>query len=253
MTEGIDLTGRVALVTGASTGLGRRMALTPARAGAHVALAARSVDRLEAVAGEIAAFDGRGLPVAMDARDPDSVRRAVDAAETELGPIDILVNNAGVAVQKPAADYTDDDYRTLMQTNLDGVWFCAQAVGRRMIARGQGGKILNISSLLALRPLPQLALYAMSKAAVNQMTRALALEWARHRIDVNAICPGYIETEMNAAHWQTEAGKRFVARFPRRRVGDPDVLDGLVLLLCSGQSDFMTGSVIPIDDGQSLM
>jgi NAD(P)-dependent dehydrogenase (short-subunit alcohol dehydrogenase family) len=227
--------------------------LTLARAGARVAVTARRSERLEALAKEIEGFDGRALPIVMDARDPDSVRAAVAVAETELGPIDVLVNNAGIAIQKPAEDFSDEDYREQMGTNLDGYWFCAQAVGRRMIARGQGGKIVNIASLLALRPIMQLALYAMSKAAVTQMTRALALEWARHDIQVNAICPGYIETEMNSAHWRTEAGQNFMRKFPRRRVGTPDVLDGIILLLASPASDFITGAVIPVDDGQSLM
>jgi len=253
MTATVDLSGKTALVTGASTGLGWQMALTLAKAGAHVAVTARRTDRLAELAAEIARFDGRALPLEMDVRRPAAIRAAVEKAETELGGLDILVNNAGVAVQRKPEDYSEDDYFYLMETNLHGAWFCAQAVGRGMIARGRGGKILNVASLLGLRPLPQLAVYAMTKAAVMQMTRALALEWARHRIDVNAICPGYIETEMNAAHWQTEAGKRFVARFPRRRVGTPDALDGLTLLLCSSQSDFMTGSIIPVDDGQSLM
>lgn len=250
---GTSLDGKVAFLTGASTGLGWQMALTLARAGARVAITARRSERLEALAREIEGFDGRALPIAMDARDPASIRAAVAVAETELGPIDVLVNNAGIAIQKAAQDFTDEDYREQMGTNLDGYWFCAQAVGRRMIARGQGGKIVNIASLLALRPIMQLALYAMSKAAVTQMTRALALEWARHDIQVNAICPGYIETEMNSAHWRTEAGKGFMRKFPRRRVGTPDVLDGIILLLASKASDFITGAIIPVDDGQSLM
>ncbi|MBM3489897.1 MAG: SDR family oxidoreductase [Alphaproteobacteria bacterium] len=250
---GSNLEGKVAFVTGASTGLGWQIALTLARAGARVAITARRSERLEALAGEIEGFDGRALPVTMDARDPDSIRAAVGVAETELGPIDVLVNNAGIAIQKLAQDFTDADYRDQMGTNLDGYWFCAQAVGKRMIQRGQGGKIINIASLLALRPIPQLVLYAMSKAAVTQMTRALALEWARHDIQVNAICPGYIETEMNRPHWRTEAGRNFMRKFPRRRVGMPEVLDGTILLLASAASDFITGAIIPVDDGQSLM
>jgi NAD(P)-dependent dehydrogenase (short-subunit alcohol dehydrogenase family) len=250
---GSGLDDKVAMVTGASTGLGWRIALTLARAGARVAIAARRSERLEALASEIEGFDGRALPIVMDARDPDSIRAAVAVAETELGPVDVLVNNAGIAITKPAHEFTDADYRNQMGTNLDGYWFCAQAVGKRMIQRAKGGKIINIASLLALRPIMQLALYGMSKAAVTQMTRALALEWARYDIQVNAICPGYIETEMNAAHWRTEAGQNFMRKFPRRRVGTPDVLDGTILLLASSASDFMTGAIIPVDDGQSLM
>ena len=140
-----------------------------------------------------------------------------------------------------------------MDTNQKGAWIMAQAVGRHMIEHGRGGKIINMSSLLALKPLSQLSLYAMSKAAVAQMTRALALEWVRHDIQVNAICPGYIVTEMNAKHWESEGGRALIQRMPARRIMQPEVLDGIVLLLASGASDHITGAVIPIDDAQSLM
>ncbi len=250
---GYHLEGRVALVTGASSGLGEHMALTLARAGAHVAITARRGDRLAALAERIEAFDGRALPIVMDVTEPDQVREAVEVAETELGGIDILVNNAGLAVQKLAKDCTDDDYDLIMDTNLKGAWMTAQAVGRHMIEHGRGGKIINMSSLLALKPVSQLSLYAMSKAAIAQMTRALALEWVRHGIQVNAICPGYIVTEMNAEHWQSEGGRALIGRMPARRILQPEVLDGIVLLLASDRSDHITGAVIPIDDAQSLM
>lgn len=247
-----NLDGKTVLVTGASTGLGRHMALTLARAGARVALAARSVERLEDVAAEIETFDGRAMPFALDVRDAEQIRAVVDGVETELGPLHVLVNNAGVTVSKRPEDFTDEDYDYVLETNLKGPWLLAQAVGRRMIAHGHGGKIINMGSLLALKPLGQLALYGMSKAAIVQMTKQLALEWARHDIQVNALCPGYIETEMNQAHWQSDAGKKLLSRFPRRRLGSPDVLDGMLLLLASNQSDFITGAIIPIDDGQAL-
>ncbi len=250
---GHNLEGRIALVTGASSGLGEHIALTLARAGAHVAIAARRADRLSALADRIEAFDGRALPIVMDVTKPVEIRAAVAAAETELGGIDILVNNAGLAVQKLAKDCTDDDYDLIMDTNQKGAWIMAQAVGRHMIEHGRGGKIINMSSLLALKPLSQLSLYAMSKAAVAQMTRALALEWVRHDIQVNAICPGYIVTEMNAKHWESEGGRALIQRMPARRIMQPEVLDGIVLLLASGASDHITGAVIPIDDAQSLM
>jgi hypothetical protein len=250
---GHNLEGRVALVTGASSGLGEHIALTLARAGAHVAITARRGERLSALADRIEGFDGRALPITMDVTESEQVREAVDVAETELGSIDILVNNAGLAVQKLAKDCTDDDYDLIMDTNLKGAWMTAQAVGRRMIAHGRGGKIINMSSLLALKVLSQLSLYAMSKAAIAQMTRALALEWVRHGIQVNAICPGYIETEMNTEHWQSGGGKELISRMPARRILQPEVLDGIILLLASGRSDYITGAVIPIDDAQSLM
>lgn len=247
-----NLEGRTALVTGASTGLGRHFAETLARAGARVALCARNAERLTEVTEGIERFDGRAVPIVMDVRDPASIRAGVDAAETELGPINILINNAGVTVAKRAEEVEDEDYDFVLETNLKGPWVCAQAVGQRMIAHGEGGKIINIASLLALRVISQLSLYAMSKAALVQMTKALALEWARHDIQVNAICPGYIETEMNAAHWQTEGGRRLMSRWPNKRVGTPDALDGPLLMLASEESRFTTGAVIAVDDGQSL-
>lgn len=253
MRGGFNLEDRTVFITGASSGLGRQMALTLARAGARMALAARRVDELEAVAEEIEGFDGRALPLKLDVRDPDAIAKAVDAAETELGPLNVLVNNAGMSIPKRPEDFTVEDYDRIFGINLRGAWLLTQEVGRRMIAHGAGGKIVNVSSLLALKPISTLSLYAMTKAAMNQMTRQLALEWARHDIQVNAICPGYIETEMNSAHWQSDAGKTLISRMPRKRVGAPNDLDGLMLLLASDQSRFMTGSVIAIDDGQSLM
>jgi NAD(P)-dependent dehydrogenase (short-subunit alcohol dehydrogenase family) len=248
-----SLAGRVAFVTGASSGLGEQMALTLARAGAHVAITARRAERLTALAERIQSFDGRALPIVMDIREPDQVRAAVAAAETELGPIQVLINNAGLAVAKFAQDFTDDDYDLVMDTNVKGAWITAQAVGRRMIEHGHGGKIVNVASLVALKQMSQLSLYGISKAAVAEMTRTLALEWLRYGIQVNAICPGYIETEMNAAHWRSEAGKSLIRRFPARRLMPIEALDALVLLLSSSGSDHMTGAIIPIDEAQSLM
>ena len=170
-----------------------------------------------------------------------------------MGPINILVNNAGVSVVKRPENFTLEDYDYVQETNVKGPFFLAQAVGRGMIKRGQGGKIINISSMMALRVLGKLALYAMSKAAIAQMSKQLALEWARHDIQVNAICPGYIETEMNADHWRTPAGRGMIEAMPRRRIGTPEVMDGLLLLLASSQSDYMTGTLIPVDDGQVMM
>ncbi len=248
-----ELAGKVAFVTGASSGLGRRMAAVLAAAGAHVALAARRVDRLRQLREEIEAAGGAAYPQALDVRSPEGIAEAVETVEGALGPIDILVNNAGVSVVKRAEDFTLEDYRFVMQTNLDGPWFLAQAVGRRMIARGQGGKIINIASMLGMRAISKLTLYSMSKAAVIQMTESLALEWGRHDIQVNAICPGYIETEMNADYWRTAGGKKLIALFPRQRVGQPEALDGALLLLAGSRSDFINGAILPVDDGQRLM
>ncbi len=247
------LDGKVALVTGASSGLGQQAALALAGAGAKVAVTARRVDRLEALAAQINGAGGQAIPFALDVRDTAAIDGVVGAVEAAMGPINILVNNAGVSVVKRPEDFTTEDYDYVQETNVKGPFFLAQAVGRGMIKRGQGGKIINISSMMALRVIGKLALYAMSKAAIGQMTRQLALEWARHDIQVNAICPGYIETEMNVDLWQTPAGRGMIEAMPRRRIGTPEVMDGLLLLLASGQSDYMTGTLIPVDDGQLMM
>ena len=248
-----DLDGQTAFITGASSGLGHRFALTLARAGARVALAARRTDRLEALTQEIEGFGGRALCFALDVTDQANVAEIVDSAETELGAITILVNNAGVALPKPAADHTVEDYDYIIDTNLKGAWLVATATGRRMIQHGHGGAIVNIASMAAFKVLPGLSLYAMSKAGVVQMTKALALEWARHGIRVNAIAPGYIETEMNSDYFKTDQGKAEIDRTLRRRLGGPEELDGTLLLLTSKSSDYITGTVITVDDGQSLV
>ena len=248
-----NLAGKVALVTGASSGLGRQAALALARAGAKVAVSARRVDRLDALVVEIANAGGQAMAFDLDVRDIATIDGVVGAVEAAMGPINILVNNAGVSVVKRPENFTLEDYDYVQETNVKGPFFLAQAVGRGMIKRGQGGKIINISSMMALRVLGKLALYAMSKAAIAQMSKQLALEWARHDIQVNAICPGYIETEMNADHWRTPAGRGMIEAMPRRRIGTPEVMDGLLLLLASSQSDYMTGTLIPVDDGQVMM
>ena len=248
-----DLDGQTAFITGASSGLGHRFALTLARAGARVALAARRVDRLESLAEEIEGFGGRALCFELDVTDEASVNSAVDGAETELGAITIVVNNAGVALPKPAIKHTVEDYDFILDTNLKGAWLVATAAGRRMIQHGHGGAIVNIASIAAFKVLPGLALYAMSKAGVVQMTKALALEWARYGIRVNAIAPGYIETEMNSDYFKTDQGRAELDRTLRKRLGGPEDLDGTLLLLTSKASDYITGTVITIDDGQSLV
>ncbi len=247
-----QLDGKTALVTGASSGLGRQFALTLARAGAKVALCARRTDRLEALAEEIAAFDGRAIPLQMDVTDQASIAAAFEAAETELGALDILVNNSGVSVMKAVLDVTEDDYDFIMDTNAKGAFFVAQEAARRMVRHGNGGRIVNIASVAGLRVIGKLSVYCMSKAAVVQMTKAMALELGRYNINVNAICPGYIETEINADYWATEGGKKLIAMLPRRRVGKPEDLDGLLLLLAGGQSDFINGAVIAADDGLNV-
>ncbi|HEX9802257.1 MAG TPA: SDR family oxidoreductase [Gammaproteobacteria bacterium] len=242
-----------ALVTGGSGDIGSAICRRLARDGMHVLVHANSrPERAEAVVASICESGGSAEAVVFDVTDGVQCREVLGALAGEA-PIQVLVNNAGLAVAKPAQDFSDDDYDLIMDTNLKGAWLCAQAVGRRMIRHGHGGKIVNVASLVALKPIGQLSLYGISKAAVAEMSRCLALEWQRYDIQVNAICPGYVETEMNAAHWRSEAGKALIRRFPAKRLMPVEALDALLLLLASSGSDHMTGAVIPIDEAQSLM
>ncbi len=257
MAYEIDLSGRVALVTGASSGLGMQFAKTLAAAGAGVVLAARRIERLKTLRAEIEAEGGDAHVVGLDVTDPVSIRAAVAHAETEMGAIDILVNNSGISTTQKLTDVTPEDYDRVMGTNTRGAFFVAQEVAKRMIARSKGeapgtytgGRIVNIASMAGLKVLSQLGVYAMSKAAVVHMTRAMALEWGRYGINVNALCPGYIDTEINHHHWQTEAGQKLMNMTPRKRVGQPQDLDALLVTLCSKQGHFINGAVIAADDG----
>ncbi|HMM84164.1 SDR family oxidoreductase [Azohydromonas sp.] len=257
MTYQIDLSGRVAMVTGASSGLGAQFARTLAHAGAAVVLAARRVERLKTLRAEIEAAGGDAHVVGLDVTDTDSIKAAVAHAETEMGTIDILVNNSGVSTTQKLVDVTPDDYDYVMDTNTRGAFFVAQEVGKRMIARSRGaapgtftgGRIVNVASMAGLRVLGQIGVYAMSKAAVVHMTRAMALEWGRFGINVNALCPGYIDTEINHHHWSTDAGQKLVAMLPRKRVGQPRDLDAVLVMLCANESHFVNGAVIAADDG----
>jgi NAD(P)-dependent dehydrogenase (short-subunit alcohol dehydrogenase family) len=246
-----DLDGQVAIVTGASSGLGRHFALTLARAGAKVAVAARRPDPLDELVRQIEAFDGRAIPVPLDVTEPDSVRACVRVAETELGPISILVNNAGVALDKPVFDQDETDWDRVLDTNLKGAWLMAQEVARHMARLGHGGTIVNIASIMALGGASGLAPYCASKGGLVNLTRALAVELARHGIRVNALAPGYIETEMNREFLNSAAGRALVKRVPQRRFGLPEDLDGALLLLASKAGRYMTGAVLLVDGGQS--
>ena len=260
MTYNIDLSGRVAFVTGASSGLGAQFAYTLARAGAAVVLASRRVDKLKELRARIEGEGGDAHVLELDVTDNDSIRAAVAHAETEVGSIDILVNNSGVSTTQRIQDVSEDDFDYIFTTNVRGAFFVAQEVGKRMLARAQGtapgsytgGRIINIASMAGLKVLPQIGAYCMSKAAVIQMTKAMALEWGKHGINVNAICPGYIDTEINHHHWQTEQGQKLVNMLPRKRVGKPEDLDALVVLLASAQSHFVNGAIIAADDGFAL-
>lgn len=257
MAYSIDLSGRVALITGASGGLGAQFARTLASAGAAVVLASRRVERLKDLRAQIEAEGGDAHVIALDVTDMTSIKSAVAHAETEVGSIDILVNNSGVSTTQRLVDVSPDDFDFMFDTNVKGAFFVAQEVGKRMLARAQGsapgsftgGRIINIASTAGLKALPKIGAYCMSKAAVIQMTRAMALEWGRFGINVNAICPGYIDTEINHTHWQTDAGQKLIQMLPRKRVGKPQDLDALLVMLCSDQSHFINGAVITADDG----
>ena len=244
-----DIRGKVALVTGASSGLGESFARRLAAEGAIVAVAARRTDRLEKLVDEIGRGGGKALAVALDVADPASVEAAFAAMVKALGAPDIVVNNAGVAQTKPALELTEADWRGVMDTNLDGAWRVAQAGARAMVTAGKGGSIINIASVLGLRVASHLVAYAAAKAALVQITQALALEWARYKIRVNAIAPGYIETEINRGFFATDAGQAMVKRVPQRRIGSPSDLDGALLLLASDAGAYMTGSIVVVDGG----
>jgi NAD(P)-dependent dehydrogenase (short-subunit alcohol dehydrogenase family) len=247
-----DLTGKVALVTGASSGLGRRFALALARAGAKVGIAARRTDKLAEVMREIEAFDGRAVPIPLDVTDPASVRAAVATAETELGPIGVLVNNAGIVIAKPLLDHDVSDWDRVIDTNLKGVWLMAQEVARHMVRLGHGGSIINIGSILGLTIQPTVPSYCASKAAVIHLSRAMAVELAPHKIRVNAIAPGYFESDMTHDFLTSEPGRAMAARIPMKRTGAAEELDGALLLLASDASSYMTGAVLTVDGGHSL-
>jgi len=257
MAYSIDLSGRVAFVTGASSGLGAQFARTLARAGAGVVLASRRVDKLKELRARIEGEGGDAHVVELDVTDHDSIKSAVAHAETEMGSIDILVNNSGVSTTQRIQDVAPEDYDFIFDTNVKGAFFVAQEVGKRMLARSRGsapgsftgGRIINIASMAGLKVLPQIGVYCMSKAAVVHMTRAMAVEWGKFGINVNAICPGYIDTEINHHHWQTEQGQKLISMLPRKRVGSPEDLDALLVMLASDQSHFVNGAVIAADDG----
>jgi NAD(P)-dependent dehydrogenase (short-subunit alcohol dehydrogenase family) len=243
-----DVASERVLVTGASLGLGKRFARCLAERGAKVAIAARSVDKLEALAEEIRAEGGVAEPVAMDMLDAASIEAGIAAAEAAIGPLTVLVNNAGIAIVKPTLDWTEEDWDKVVGTNLKGAWLAAQHVAKGMVAR-RGGKIINIASVLGIRPIGQVPGYTAAKAGLIQLTRQLAMELARYNVRVNAIAPGYIVTEMNRPFWETDPGKALISRIPMRRIGKPEELDGVLLLLASDAASYMTGSVIASDGG----
>jgi NAD(P)-dependent dehydrogenase (short-subunit alcohol dehydrogenase family) len=252
--SGRGLEGKHALVTGASSGLGRHFAEFLATAGAKVTLAARRENALAESVAEIRAQSsqtqsGQAQSVVMDVTDAGSIERALEHAEQDFGPVSILINNAGVTVTRGALDLDEATWDQVIDTNLKGAWLAAQAAARHMVHHGIAGSIVNIASILALRVAGGVAPYAVSKAGVVQMTKVLALEWARHKIRVNALAPGYIETELNSDFFASEAGKALIKRIPQRRLGEARELEGPLLLLASDAGSYMTGSVIAVDGG----
>ena len=244
-----SMQGKCALVTGAFGGLGRHFALTLVRAGARVGLVGRRVDAGEALAAEIRAAGGTVAVQGMDVTDPQSVQRAVDGVVQALGPLDVLVNNAGVAVTKAFLDLTEKDWNDVVDVNLNGAWRVAQCVARHMRDSKRGGSIVNIASITGIRVAGAISAYVASKAGLIQLTEAMALELARYRIRVNALAPGYIETDINRDFFTSEAGQALIKRIPQRRIGQAEELDGPLLLLASDASSYMTGSVVVADGG----
>ena len=247
-----DLADQVALVTGASSGIGRHLAELLATAGAKVALAARRVDRLAEAAREIEAAGGRCLPIACDVTRSDSVAAAVAVAENTLGALTILVNNAGVVVAKPVLQHTEEEWDYVVDTNLKGAWLMAREFAQHLVDRQRPGRIVNIASVLGVRTIARVPSYTAAKAGLIHLTGVIAMELARYGILVNAIAPGYVETDFNRDFLRSDAGKKLEARIPLRRVGRPDDLDGAMLLLASPAGAYITGAVIAVDGGHGV-
>jgi len=256
MTATFDLSGKIAIVTGASGGLGRHFAGVLAGAGATVAVCARRTDEIAVTVTEIEAkfgsSGGRAIGVEMDVTNSDSVEAGFAAVEDEAGPVTVVVNNAGTAAGNLALDLPEDDWDRVMDTNLKGAWTVSQAAAKRMVEAKSGGVIVNIASVLGLRVSKGVVPYAVSKAGLIQMTKALALEWAAHGIRVNALAPGYVETDLTRDFLDSDAGQKLLKRIPQRRPANMSELDGPLLLLASDASSYMTGSVIAVDGGHMV-
>jgi len=256
MTQTIDLSGRTLLITGASSGLGLEFAKAAAAAGAKLALAARRTDRLEGLAAEIGRSGGRAVPITMDVEDEASVIAGYDAAQAALGPVDSVICNAGMNSEGLAVDLDIAEFERVVSVNLKGAFLTAREGARRMMAafprEDQRGRIVLVASIGAHKVLPGATAYCASKAGVAMLGKGLAREWVNRGINVNVVCPGYIETELNADWFASEGGKKQLAGFPRRRLMQEADLDPVVLYLLSDLSRTVTGSIITLDDGQSL-
>lgn len=250
------LAGQTAIITGASGGLGAHFAKLLARSGAAVALTARRLDMVEALAGGIAAEGGRAMALRLDVADAESIGPAFDEVEAALGPVSILVNNAGVGGEGLALDLSVEEWDRTFAVNVRGVFFAAQAAARLMFSNGTAEKaqarIVNIASIASHTVLPGLSAYNASKASVAMLTKSLAREWSRRGIAVNALAPGYILTDINADWWDTEGGQKQMKGFPRRRLMDAQDLDAAFMMLCGPSAKAIAGSLITVDDGQSL-
>jgi 2-dehydro-3-deoxy-D-gluconate 5-dehydrogenase len=244
-----DLTGRIALVTGASRGIGAAAAEALAEAGANIVLIGRKIETLRREESRLQMFGVETFSIECDMGDPDGVRAAARAAEERFGRVDILFNNAGIIRRGPAAEYSLEDWNDVLSVNLNGLFLMSQEIGRGMIARGSG-KIINVASLLSFSGGVNVIGYTASKSAVAGVTRGLANEWARHGVNVNAIAPGYIHTEATAAlQANPERYNALLARIPAGRWGEPDDLKGPIVFLASGASDWIHGQIIAVDGG----
>lgn len=249
MSAIFDVSQEIILITGASQGLGRQFARVLSAHGAAVVLAARQTAKLKSLQDEIVGKGGRAVAVQMDVTDTGSIADAIDAAEAALGPVSVLINNAGIAVEKHALEQTEADWDAVIGANLKGAYFTATEIARRMIARKHPGNIVNVASVLGFSVMKHVAPYAISKAGIVQATKALALELAGSQIRVNALAPGYIDTDINHDFWATPPGEKLAKRIPQRRVGHESDLDGAILLLASQASRYMTGSTVTVDGG----
>jgi 2-deoxy-D-gluconate 3-dehydrogenase len=246
-----SLEGKVALVTGAGRGLGRAMALALAEAGADVALAARSKDQLEAVAAEIQSLGREAVSVPTDVTDAAAVQDLVDTTLSRLGGLHVVVNNSGVISSTPLLEQDPDDWQRVMDTNVRGTYLVTRAAGAHLVAQ-QTGKVINVASNFAFKGVPHHAAYCASKAAIVSFTRSMAVEWARHGIQVNALAPGYFATDMNAElRSDPDALSAVLRSVPARRMGDAHELSAWLVLLAGSASDFMTGETIVVDGGQT--
>ncbi|MGH7728773.1 MAG: SDR family NAD(P)-dependent oxidoreductase [Vulcanimicrobiaceae bacterium] len=249
MPAAFDMSGKVALVTGASEGLGRHFAGVLARAGARVVLGARRREKLEQAVDEIACGGGSATAVALDVRAEASVQEAFAQIDRSVGPVDVVINNAGTTVDKPLLELSEAEWDGVVDTNLKGVWLVMREAARRMIDAKSGGCVVNITSILGERVAGNVSAYAASKAAVTQLTKAAALELARYGIRVSALAPGYIRSRLNDEFFESPRGQALIKRIPQRRLGSPADLDAPLLLLASDASPFMTGAVVVVDGG----